>query len=191
MESNMAARMTGRMAAFATGALAGLIASRALPPLLAQAGGMARGSAGRDPFDVLVQDHRAIAALLDDMEQSPNDALFERAQKLFRLKRRLTAHAMAEEDVIYPLLFEQIRNADDARHLYSEHAAMKVHLYALENMPKDDPAWSGRVHELKSLIEGHVQQEEDVDFPKLRDELDDITLSKLFGKMQREKALLL
>lgn len=182
---------TGGIAAFATGALAGLIASRALPPLLAQASGMAHGAAGHDPFDVLVQDHRLITALLNDLEQSPQDAVFERTRKLFRLKRRLNAHALAEEDVVYPLLFEQTQNQDDARRLYSEHADMKVHLYALENMSKDDPQWRERISKLKSLVEGHIRQEEDIDFPKLRSELDPETLAKLFGKLKREKALLL
>lgn len=188
----MPGRLTGGgLAAFATGALAGIIASRALPPLLAQASGAMHGAAGYDPFHVLEQDHRLIATLLTDLEQSPQDAVFERTQKLFRLKRRLAAHALAEEDLIYPMLFEQAGDQDDARRLYSDHADIKIHLYALESMAKDDPEWLPRVSELKTLIESHVRQEEEVDFPKLRMETDPETLSKLFGKLKREKALIL
>jgi iron-sulfur cluster repair protein YtfE (RIC family) len=175
--------------AFAAGALAGIVASRALPPLLAQAGGLARGAAGRDPFEALTRDHRLIADLLDGLEQTPPDAVFERTQKLFRLKRRLAAHAMAEEDALYPMLIEQI--SVDARHLYSEHADMKIHLYTLENMPKDDPEWMHHLRALKSLIEGHVMQEEEVAFPKLQARINDSMQTTLLGKLQRERAMLL
>lgn len=180
-----------RVASFAGGALAGIIASRAMPPLLAQASGMAKAAAGRDPFDVLVEDHRTILALLDQMEQASDSAHFGRAQALFRLKRRLAAHALAEEDVVYPLLHDQMQETEDTKHLYAEHAEMKIHLHALEEMPKDSALWPARVRALKTLIESHIRQEEEVDFPKLRDGLDDQARAKLFGRMQREKALLL
>jgi hemerythrin superfamily protein len=182
---------SGGFATFAGGALAGLLASRALPPLFAQASGMARGAAGRDPFAALAQDHQTILALLTAMAQTPRDAVASRTQRLLRLKRRLSAHALAEEDVIYPALVELGGDHQGAQHLYAEHAEMKIHLYNLEEMPKDDPAWQSQVGELRAIIEGHVREEEDVEFPKLRAALDDQTLARIFGKMQREKALLL
>src|SRR5687768_17445808 len=55
------------LAAFTTGALAAVIASRVLPPLVAQAAGSAQAAAGRDPFDALAEDHRIILSLLDRM----------------------------------------------------------------------------------------------------------------------------
>jgi hemerythrin superfamily protein len=180
---------SGGFAVFAGGALAGLLASRALPPLLAQASGMARGAAGRDPFAALAQDHQTILALLGAMAEA--DSVFNRTQRFLRLKRKLSAHALAEEDVIYPALCELGQDREGAQQLYAEHAEMKIHLYTLEEMPKDDPAWESQVGELRTLIEGHARQEEDVEFPTLRAALDEEALSKIFGKMQREKALLL
>lgn len=159
------------LAAFAGGAVVALIASRILPPILAQASGAAQAAAGRDPFDALAEDHRAILSLLDALERSPDNATFNRTQLLLRLKRRLAAHALAEEDVVYPLLHDRAHATEDARHLYDEHADMKVRLFALEQAPKDDQRWNDRVRELKALIEGHIRQEEQVDFPKLRERL--------------------
>lgn len=185
---NMAMRTA---AAFAGGAVAAIIATRLLPPVVAQASGAAWAAAGRDPFEALAADHRAILTLLDHMAQSPDGAVFARTQRLLRLKRRLAAHAMAEEDVLYPLLHDRAQSASEARHLYEEHAEMKMHLYQLEQMPKDDPRWRDRVLELRTLIEGHVRQEEDVEFPKLRSVLDDQGVRRLSALMQREKALLL
>ncbi|WP_029008983.1 hemerythrin domain-containing protein [Azospirillum halopraeferens] len=189
----MAGRETGLMsagglAAFAGGAIVAVIASRVLPPLLAGAAGRV---AGGDPFDALAEDHRRILALLDAMERTHASATFRRTQLLLRLKRRLAAHALAEEDVIYPLLHDRAREEEDTRRLYAEHADMKMHLFALEMMPKDDPAWPGRVSELRMLIAEHVHQEEEVDFPKLREALDRRATARLSGTVRREKALLL
>jgi hemerythrin superfamily protein len=179
------------LAAFTTGALAAVIASRVLPPLVAQAAGSAQAAAGRDPFDALADDHRIILSLLDRMESSPDNAVFGRTQLLLRLKRRLSAHALAEEDVVYPLLHGRAHEEDDTKHLYSEHAEMKMHLFTLEQMPKSDPRWRATVTELKNLIAEHVKQEEEVDFPKLRAVLDQKETAMMSGGMQREKALLL
>ncbi|WP_207477087.1 hemerythrin domain-containing protein [Arenibaculum pallidiluteum] len=182
---------TGGLAAFAGGAVAALIASRVLPPLMAQAAGSARVKAGRDPFAELEDDHRKLLALLDRMADTRDDAVMDRTQLLLRLKRRLGAHALAEENVVYPLLHDEARQAEDADHLYGEHAEMKMHLFALEQMPKDDPRWIGRAHALRDLIARHVRQEEEVDFPRLRQVMGEREAAKMSGSMQREKALLL
>lgn len=178
-------------AAFAGGALAGVVASRILPPILGQAAGAARVRAGRDPFEALIADHRAIQGLLEDLAGTPDHAAFQRGQLLLRLKRRLAAHALAEEDVVYPELVHDGQSRDDAHRLYRDHADMKVHLYRLEQMAKDDPGWHSRLLDLKRLIEEHIRLEEDVEFVKLRAALDEAGLRRLSSHLFREKALLL
>ncbi|SMH45823.1 hemerythrin domain-containing protein [Azospirillum agricola] len=179
------------MAAFAGGAALAVIASRLLPPLVAQMAGTARASAGRDPFDALADDHRHILALLSEMVRTPIDATVRRTQLLLRLKRRLAAHAVAEEDVVYPMLRDDAHLDEDARRLYGEHAEMKMHLFALERMAKDDPRWLAVAHELKHVVTEHIRQEETVDFPSLRRALDERAVVSLSGNVAREKALLL
>lgn len=177
------------MAAFAGGAATAVIASRVLPPLLAKASGAAGAAMGHDPFEELIADHRKLVALLTEMEQ--DRGRLSRSQLLLRFKRRLAAHALAEEDVVYPLLHDEAKAADDAKHLYDEHADIKIHLHALEQMPKDAPEWTGRVGTLKRLIEEHARQEEDVEFPKLRQALNEKATVRLSGNIQREKAFIL
>ena len=179
------------LAAFAGGAAAAFVASRMLPPFLAQAAGNARAAAGRDPFDMLAQDHRIILSLLEAMEHSPDNATFTRTQKLLQVKRHLSAHALAEEDVIYPMLHDAAGAVSDVRHLYSDHAEIKMHLHALEMMAKNDPNWARRAGELRALVESHARQEEEIDFPKLRAALSERQTRRMTGNMQREKALLL
>jgi hemerythrin superfamily protein len=179
------------MAAFAGGAVAATVASRLLPPLVAQAAGAARAAGGGDPLETLIADHRRFVALLTEMEQSADTATIHRTQLLLRLKRGLAAHALAEEDIVYPLLHDEAKAADDAKHLYSEHADIKIHLHALEQMPKDAPEWAQRAGALKQLIEGHARHEEEIDFPRLREVLDEQAMRQLAGHVQREKALIL
>jgi hemerythrin superfamily protein len=187
----MARLLTSSLGAFAWGAVAGAIGSRLLPPLIAKSAGSVRIRAGSDPFSVLIADHRIFESLLTEMEQSADSQSLRRTQLFLRLKRRLAAHAMAEEDVVYPLLHDKAKAAEDAKHLYAEHADMKIHLHALEQLPKNDSEWLQRASALKALIVSHARHEEDVDFPKLRLILSQSEATRLSGNVQREKAMVL
>jgi len=182
---------TRAAASFATGAVLAFVGSRLLPPIVAQARGAARVSGGGDPFTTLIEDHRAIMANLDAIADTADRQTFERTQRFLRLKRRLAAHAMAEEDVLYPLLHGKADGSSEAMHLYEEHAQMKILLNTLEQTPKDSAEWHAHAMELRTLIRDHVRQEEDEEFPRLRARLDEAAARDLAGKIQREKALLL
>lgn len=179
------------LAAFAGGTVTALLASRVLPPLLAQAAGSMEAARGGDPFDVLIDDHRHFLSLLMQMEQAGGSSLAQRMQLLLRLKRRLTAHALAEEDVLYPLLQDRTGESDETRHLYAEHAEVKMHLYNLEQSVGDASGWEMRVRSLRQLIADHARQEETVDFPRLRQRLGESDLTRLSGHLRREKAMVL
>ena len=172
-------------------AVATAIETRVLLPLVAQATGMARGAAGRDPFDLLARDHRHILDLLDALAESRHNGAIGRTQRLLRLKRRLSAHAMAEENIIYPMLHDAAESADKVRQLYAEHAEIKIHLHALEDLIRDDSGWLPRVMDLRALIESHARDEEEREFPALRARFDDKATARLFGEVQREKAMIL
>ena len=47
---------------------------------------------------MLIADHRIFESLLTEMEKSADNEYLHRTQLFLRLKRRLAAHAMAEED---------------------------------------------------------------------------------------------
>jgi len=179
------------VASFAGGALIALVGARLLPPVIAQERGKARMRDGGDPFETLVEDHRAIMMNLDSMVESADGEAFRRTQHLLRLKRRLGAHAMAEEDVVYPALREQGASESDASQLYQEHAEMKVLLYKLEETPTTNEEWHTHAVDLRTLIAAHIRQEEDVEFPRLRAAMSEAASSDLASKIEREKALVL
>lgn len=179
------------LAMFGIGAAIMLVASRLAPPLAGQAIGTVRGMAGGDPFDALARDHRLLLSLLRMIEETPNSAHVRRTAMLFQAKRMLTAHALAEEDIVYPLLHDRAEREEATMRLYREHAEMKMLISELERLDKGHPSWLERLRELRSLVEEHARDEERSEFPRLRTALGQDRLARLMGQVQREKALVL
>ncbi len=178
-------------AMLAGGLAAGILGSRLLPPILMQAVGAARVKMGEDPFENLIQDHRYVASLLDEMQQVGPDSNINRMRLFLSLKRSLSKHALAEEDIVYPLLADEIGDVEGANHLFHEHAEIKIHLFELERLVKKGEDWRDRIGQLSDVIRDHVKDEEEKEFPKLRQALDE-RRSRLLGQhIQREKAMVL
>jgi hemerythrin superfamily protein len=182
---------TRDMMIFGAGMLLSLAASRVAPPIAGRAIGSMRAMAGTDPFDALARDHQKALALFEAIEATDNSATGRRAAMLFQLKRMLTAHALAEEDIVYPMIRDDAHRKEQAVKLYREHAEVKVKLFELEHKAKDDPSWISELRALHHMIESHAREEEQVEFPKLRAALDEARCANLMGEVQREKSLLL
>ena len=182
---------TRDMMVFGAGALLSLAASRVAPPFAGRAIGSLRTMAGTDPFDALAQDHQKALAMFEAIEATDNSATGRRAAMLFQLKRMLTAHALAEEDIIYPMLRDDAHRHEQAVKLYRDHAEVKVKLFELEHMAKDSPGWMTELKALHHMIESHAREEEQMEFPKLRAALDESRRANLLGEVQREKSMLL
>ena len=182
---------TRDMMLLGAGALLGLATGRIAPPFAGRAMGTLRAMTGTDPFDALAQDHKKVLALFEAIEATDNSATMRRAAMLLQLKRMLTAHALAEEDIIYPMIRDDAHRKEQAIKLYRDHAEVKVKLFELEHKPKDDPSWMPELRELHHMIETHAREEEQMEFPKLRAALDEGRCANLMGEVQREKSLLL
>src|SRR3954466_9001361 len=94
------------IAALAGGVALGVLASRLLPPVVANASGAVRAKFGQDPFRKLEQDHRQIQSMLRQMAAASEESAAQRLKLLLMFKRSLGKHALAEEDVVYPILHE-------------------------------------------------------------------------------------
>jgi len=184
--------MSGRnMMIFSAGAVLTLIASRIAPPFAGRTIGTLRAMSGTDPFDALAEDHKKVLALFGRIEETDNSAVTRRNAMLLQVKRMLTAHALAEEDIVYPMLHDDAQRREQAKKLYSEHAAMKVRLFELEHKAKDDPTWIEELRELHRVVAEHAHEEEQIEFPKLRAALNQTQCTTLLGDVSREKSMLL
>src|SRR5437764_4403002 len=148
---------TRDMMIFGAGMLLSLAASRVAPPIAGRAIGSNRAMTGTDQFDALAQDHRKVLALFEAIEATDNSATGRRTAMLFQLKRMLTAHALAEEDIIYPMLRDDAHRHEQAVKLYRDHAEVKVKLFELEHMAKDSPSWITALRALHPSIESHAR----------------------------------
>jgi hemerythrin superfamily protein len=62
-----------------------------------------------DVYQVLMQDHRIVDELFNEIEKS-DDREVERREQLFaRLRKELEAHTLIEEDIFYPWIGEIAR----------------------------------------------------------------------------------
>lgn len=179
------------LTAFAAGAALSAFAGRIMPPLAGRAIGRARVASGGDPFDALARDHRRVLGMIDMLLQSDDSSRLRRTTGLMQVKRSLTAHALAEEDAVYPLLREEVGAVEAADRLYHEHAELKIHLFRLEHMPKDDMAWREELQDLRELIARHAADEENEQFPRLRKALSREATARLSGDIEREKQMVL
>ncbi len=136
-----------------------------------------------------MEDHRKILATIDDMIQCPPDAGMKRARLFLMLKQKLAKHAMAEEEVVYPLLHQGDRSGQ-SKHLYDEHADMKILLFDLEQRLKNREGWPDVASSLRDLVQRHVNEEERQVFPHLRQSTNK-KLSEVSVEIYREEALIL
>ncbi len=191
-ENGQAGWLSGySMMMFGAGALLTLAAARMAPPFAGRAIGTLRAMSGTDPFEALAQDHQRVLALFGRIEQTDGAATFRRGAMLQQLKRMLTAHALAEEDIVYPMLHDDAGRRDQAKRLYSQHAEVKLRLFELEHKAKNDPTWIDDLRALHRMVEEHAREEEQIEFPKLRAALSTTQCTSLLGDVSREKSLLL
>jgi len=177
-------------AMLAGGVVAGVIGSRLLPPLLAMGRGAATGSSG-DPFEKLENDHRLILETLRNMEHTDKSSTAKRTGLFLVAKRKLAKHALAEEDVVYPLLTDEAQRREAAKHLYDEHADMKILLFEIETALMRGESWATPVRNLREMVERHAREEEQEQFPRLRQVLGDKKLAQVGAQVHRKEALIL
>lgn len=144
----------------------GLIAATA-----SQAQQAPASSAQGDAFEILMQDHKKIAGLMQKMLDTPASDTQTRTSLLTQLKKTLTAHGVAEENVVYPAVRQQSLTGIDALQSVKEHADIKSYLYTLDMTPKNEQAWADQLRKLQGEVTDHVQNEEQDVFPSLRAKL--------------------
>jgi hypothetical protein len=120
----------------------------------------AEARAAADPGDWLSQvldHHEEIEAAFTETKAATTAADRREAQK--RLATLLTGHSMAEEAVIYPTL-AQAGKQGHANTAYTEQAAAKMQMAALETMDPMSKDYLDKLGHLEGAVKTHVYQEE-------------------------------
>lgn len=118
--------------------------------------------------DVIRLDHNKVNVLFAEIAQS-NDP--QKIQEYFgQLYKDLTAHAEAEEEVVYPRV-RAFYGQDDTQELYDEQAEMKRLLDEIKRIDPSSSQFKERVKNLADIVMDHVRQEESTLFAAIRNNL--------------------
>jgi hemerythrin superfamily protein len=143
-------------------------------------------AAAGDWFEGLKAEHKMALGIIETLEKTTEEDGKKRAALLLTLQHALGKHAIQEEDVIYCVL-RASGEGEVADELGQDHnAEVKQALYDLEQIDKASPAWLARLQLLKSDLQAHIREEEDVVFPKLHASLSAEENKKLTVRMNFE-----
>ena len=120
-----------------------------------------------DVLTLLTADHREMQSLVD--EALATEDTEQRRDVLDRAISLMVRHAVAEETVVYPVMVERLPEGQEAvDHDTREHKELEVLMKELE-----EDASTETLQRLKEVLEDHVHDEEDDQFPLIRSRVDD------------------
>jgi hemerythrin superfamily protein len=146
------------------------------------------GPTASGALKLLKQDHRAVAAALQEFEAAEHAEKQSIAQRICKM---LTVHTQIEEEMVYPAARGVLR-ADDV-HLVAEanveHASVKELIQQIEQGEEVDQEYEAKVQVMGEYVKHHVKEEETELFPKL--ERSSLDLDSLGERLEMRKAQLM
>jgi hemerythrin superfamily protein len=135
----------------------------------ASSGGVA--TAGDDAIEILLNDHKVVKSLLEQLAGSDSS---QRATVLEQLKAVLVVHNATEENLVYPAIRFVAARPRDAETLYHQQDEAEAALWSIDATIKgvidgDDP--DEQIQALQKAVLAHVRKEEETEFPHLREAL--------------------
>lgn len=133
-----------------------------------------------DAILFIVSEHDKIRRTL--VEVSDKDRTFENRQKLFaELCDFLTVHEQMEQEVWYPLFYQEEEVKDIVKHLLEEETKAAMVIKEFKGI-KSKEAWEDKFKDFKNDVEHHAKDEENKLFPKVKKILDQEELDRI-GKV--------
>jgi hemerythrin superfamily protein len=118
--------------------------------------------------DVIRLDHNKVNTLFTELLQS-NDP--QKIQEYFgQIYKDLSAHAEAEEEVVYPRV-RAFYGEGDTQELYDEQAEMKRVLEEIKALSPSSEQFKDKVRQLMEAVGDHIRQEESTMFAAIRNNL--------------------
>ena len=137
----------------------------------------------QDVLDLLMQEQREVEALLDQIsqpEQNPDSR--DTADRVIAM---LVKHSVAEEMYVYPVMEQYLPNGkQDVEHDKQEHQELEELLKQLEGLAPEEDGFAQCVSKIQEVLNDHVHDEEDEQFPRLREAVPADTLVDLRGKVE-------
>lgn len=135
-----------------------------------------------DAIELLTEQHRETEALFERFSgTSDSDQLLEIARTA---TMQLRLHTTIEEEIFYPALREASEELEaDVLEDLEEHHAVELLLDELEGLEPSDERFVPKFTVLAELVTHHVEEEEQEQFPQVRQELGEEKLRELGEQM--------
>ena len=147
------------------------------------------GDSEKEAIAQLTEDHARIKRMFkryDKLAKSDADGS-ARQELASMICAELTAHATAEEEILYPAARETLKEADLIDEAEVEHATAKDLIAQIEGSTPDDDRFDAKVKVLAEYVNHHVEEEEGEIFPKVRKgKLDTVLLGEQIAARKAE-----
>ena len=122
-----------------------------------------------DAIVLLKQDHQEIRRAFRDFEQAGESAEKTKGRLVDKIIELLTVHTYIENEVMYPRVRELLPDLeDDVLESYEEHHVADVLVVELSSMKPSDERFTAKTTVLIENVRHHIEEEEQVWFPKVR-----------------------
>ena len=147
-------------------------------------------AAGGDWLAIVKTHHAAIAKTFEELVATGMKAGATRDAALKKLAYQLTAHAVAEENVLYPALAMHAMTSESDK-LYLDQAHAKVMNAEIDMAAVTDKGdvWLDKAKTLQAAVLKHAKEDEEANFyPKLKAKLDARQNAMLTAEYQHQYA---
>jgi hemerythrin superfamily protein len=135
--------------------------------------------------DIIRMDHQKVNVLF--MQIAGSDDPLKCQEYFGQIYKDLTAHAEAEEQVVYPAV-RSFYGQDNTQELYDEQAEMKQLLEQIRSMSPSAPEFKSQINRLKEIVMDHVRQEESTMFTAIRNNCSDQQQEQLATQFKTAKS---
>jgi len=134
--------------------------------------------------DLIRADHGKVNTLFTELLQSDDP---QKIQEYFgQIYKDLTAHAEAEEQVVYPAV-RPFYGEGDTKELYDEQAEMKQMLDQIKALNPSSSEFKDKVTNLMNVVGDHIRQEESTMFAAIRNNMNSDQSEQLASQFKEAK----
>jgi hemerythrin superfamily protein len=141
---------------------------------------------GQDVVDVLSEDHQEFLSLIESIKSTDDPE--QRRDLADTVIAQLVRHSVAEEMFVYPAMEKHLPDGESAsEHDKEEHEQLERTMKELEGVDAGDARFLELVEQLEDQLRHHVEDEEEEQFPQLRQHIPADDLVDLAGKVEKAK----
>jgi len=144
-------------------------------------------------IELLIQDHKLVKKLLEELSSTTERAVKRRAELLHRIEQELQVHTALEEQILYPAIKEAGGKEEAKMYYEAKEEHRTVDSLVLPDLLHTDTGtleFAGRVKVMKECLEHHIEEEESELFPTAKKLLSKKILEELGQTMETQKKML-